>query len=238
MIWDRAASIEITLGFGHLADVTAEAALAGSNRLAVETDTGDWEIIGFAVAELVAPRRYRLTKLLRGLDGSDHAIGAASPGRQVVVLDGRVGAIAVELGRVGTSQRFCAYAGSGDLVGQILTVSVGAAAALPLAPVHLRALRQDDGAIRFDWVRRSRADDGEWGLAEPSQDHAPESWRLRIYDGAVVKRTITGPSTSVLYSTAQQMADFGAAAPAFTFTVSQVSAVLGAGHAATGAFHG
>ena len=44
------------------------AVLAGANRIAVETDTGDWEVIGFAEAELVSPGIYNLRRLLRGLD--------------------------------------------------------------------------------------------------------------------------------------------------------------------------
>lgn len=238
MLWDRVNALEISLAFGHLADVTAEAALAGSNRLAVETDGGQWEIIGFAAAELVAPRRYRLNGLLRGLEGTDNAIGAVSSGRRVMVLDGRVGAIPVEPGRIGTNHAFRVYAGSGDLVGQAVGLSPSAAAALPMAPVHLRAARQDDGAIRLDWVRRSRADSADWGLAEPQLEHAPESWRVRILDGTTMKRTLNVSSVPALYSSAQQSADFGGPAPAFTFTVWQVSAALGSGHPATGAFHG
>jgi hypothetical protein len=238
MVWDWVNAVEVSLGSGHLADVSAAAALAGSNRLAVETDSGEWEVIGFARAELVAARRYRLTGLLRGLDGSDHAIGPASAGCRVMVLDGRVGMLAVEPGRVGASHAFRAYAGSGDLSGQALTITPQPAPALPLAPVHLRAARHADGNIRLDWVRRSRGDGADWGLAEPVLEHAPESWRLRIFQGPVLKRTINSASAEVLYSSAQQLADFGGAPPAFTFTVSQVSAALGTGHVATGAYHG
>ena len=62
----------------------------GRNRIAVQTDAGDWEVIGFAGAELVAPETYRLTRLLRGQGGTDFAIGDSGIGNNVVLLDGRV----------------------------------------------------------------------------------------------------------------------------------------------------
>ncbi|MCS6760762.1 MAG: hypothetical protein MO846_01200 [Candidatus Devosia symbiotica] len=59
-MWDRGAGVEITLYAGHLAAAEPLAVLAGSNRLAIETDASGWEVVGFASASLVAPGRYRL----------------------------------------------------------------------------------------------------------------------------------------------------------------------------------
>ncbi len=236
-VWDRANGLEIILSSGHLADMDVSAVLGGSNRLAVETDSDDWEVIGFAEAELVAPRHYRLRGLLRGLEGTDHVIGTASPGRRVLVMDGRLAVLPVEPGHIGTSHVFRAFAGSGDLAGQDVTVGFDATPALPMAPVHLRARRVADDAIRFDWIRRSRADSADWGLAEPGLDHAPESWRLTIFDGVTALRSVNLASGPALYPLADQVADFGGPAPTFTYTICQLSPQFGAGHAATGAFH-
>ena len=67
-------------------------------------------------------------------------------------------------------------------------------------------------------------------------DHAPEAYRVEIYDGVTLKRTLDVAAPSVTYTAAQQTADFGGAA-SFTFRVAQVSAVHGPGHWATGDFN-
>ncbi len=236
-VWDGGA-LEVDIGSGHLADVTEMAALAGSNRLAVQTDSGLWEIIGFAGAELIAPKRYRLTRLLRGLDGTDAAIGPIAAGRRVLVLDGQASVLPVEAHRIGESRSLRCYAGPSDTVGQTVLVTPDAGPALPLSPVHLRALRLDDGAVALQWVRRSRADGDGWGVAEPPLEQAPERWRVRIFDGGTAIRTIETGSAGAHYGPGEQLADFGEPAGAFTFTIAQISPVLGAGHAASGAFYG
>ena len=67
----------------------------------METDAGQWEVLGFAGAELVAPGTYRLSGLLRGLGGSDVAMGASAVGNRVVLLDDRVSVLPVEAGWLG-----------------------------------------------------------------------------------------------------------------------------------------
>ena len=64
----------------------------------------------------------------------------------------------------------------------------------------------------------------------------PEAYRIEIFDGPDVVRTISASAPLVTYTAAEQTADFGAPPAAFAFTVAQVSPVYGAGHFATGAF--
>ena len=78
----------VDLAFGTLASVTDVALFGGANALAVEAAPGVWEVLQFGVAELIAPGRYRLTRLLRGQRGTEGAMGAPAPaGARVVVLD-------------------------------------------------------------------------------------------------------------------------------------------------------
>ena len=73
---------------GTLASVTDLALFAGANALAVEAAPGVWEVLQAGVAELIAPGRYRLSRLLRGQRGTEGAIGNPAPaGARVVVLD-------------------------------------------------------------------------------------------------------------------------------------------------------
>lgn len=230
-VWDRGNVLTVRLYGGHLADGAETAVLAGGNRIAVETDAGAWEVIGFAEAELVEPGIYRLSRLLRGLSGTDAVIGAVSAGCRVTGVGGRVSAVPVEPGWLGEARGIRVYAGSADLVGQMVSAVTSVAAALPLAPVHLRAARQADGSIGFSWIRRSRADDDAWGIAEPGLDAVPERYRLSVFDGGTTKRVIDTGMAQASYSLAEQVADFGGAATNFSYSVAQVSPVLGAGQA-------
>ena len=233
--WDHGEGFEVTLLGGHLASLAPAAVLGGSNRLAVETDQGGWEVIGFAQAELVGPGRYRLQQLLRGLEGSGPASGSVSVGRCVLVLDGREVVLPVETHQLGEMWGLRVFAGSSDLVGTELDAVLAVAPALPLPPVHLRATRTGDGDIALGWIRCSLADG--WGVADTPLEHAPERYRVVITEGGNAVRTIESDTAGALYSKAEQIADFGALPNTFHFSVAQISPVLGEGHAAQGEFH-
>jgi hypothetical protein len=228
--------LRVTLYAGHLASASEAAVRAGSNRIAVQNDAGDWEIIGFAEAELVAADTYELTHLLRGLDGSDFAIGASAAGNAVLVLDGHAASVPVETLWLGETLDLRAFAGRADITGQPLSVAIKTDPLLPLAPVDLSATRDGSGDITFTWTRRSHADPNGWGANVPALDFAPESWRLTIFDGATPVRTITPTSPTATYTAPEQTADFGVPTT-FTFEIAQVSLEYGAGHAVEGEFH-
>ncbi len=229
--------VEIELSGGHLAPVDFEAALAGANRIAVESDMGEWEVLGFAGAELVAPGRYRLTDLLRGLGGSDVAMGAAGAGNRLVVLDGSIAVLPVEPDWLGGELALRAFAGRFDGTGTAFGVALSLDPVLPLPPVHLRAVRGAGGDIALGWTRRSRADAGAWAAAEVPLEHVPEAYRVTIFDGAAAVRVIEAATPAAIYAAADQVADFGTLPAAFAFTVTQVSPVFGPGHKGAGAFH-
>ncbi len=235
-LWDEQA-IEIELYGGHLASVDEAAALAGANRIAVETDAGEWEAVGFAGAELIGPGAYRLTRLLRGQGMTDPAIGPTSAGNRIVVLDAAVSVLPVEPGWVGGTLALRAFAGRHDATGTGFEAAIGLGPLLPLPPAHLVATRGPGGDIALDWTRRSRADAGSWAVIEVPHDNLPEAYRVTITDGGSVVRSfdVTAPSAS--YPAAVQVADFGSLPAGFDFTVAQLSPLYGPGHAATGAFH-
>ena len=97
-VWDDGNVLDVTLYAGHLSSKDEVEVLAGGNLLAVETDAGDWEVVAFANAELVAPNHYRLTHLLRGRWGTDYAIGVCAAGNRVLLLDARTKLLPVSAG--------------------------------------------------------------------------------------------------------------------------------------------
>src|SRR5690606_7704246 len=196
------------------------------------------EIIGFATAELLAPQLYRLGRLLRGQAGSGHAIAPAAVGSRVVVLDERVALQPLPAEWLGQTLALRAFAGRGDAIGQPFTAATVLAPLLPLAPVHLRARRLADGDIAFGWTRRSRADTDGWAADDAPHDQLPEAYRLTIIGGSGGPRSIEALAPQATYDGAAQLADFGGPAPAFAWTVAQLSPLYGPGHHAEGSFDG
>ena len=225
-------------GAAHAAAaVHGEAAvLAGSNRLAVLGDDGEWEVLGFAEAELLAPGLYELSHLLRGMDGS--ASGAAAAGRRMFVPDSRAVSVPVDGAWLDTTMNLRAFAGRSDVTGQALAVEIGLGPVLPLAPTNLVATRTLPlGDITFTWSRRSRADPNGTGAGVPALEYVPEAYRVTIFNGASPVRSIDVGAASAAYPAALQLLDFGSLPASFTFTVAQMSAGFGAGHPAQGVFH-
>ncbi len=213
------------------------AAIIDGNRLAVESDAGDWEIIGFAMAELLGPGEYRLSRLLRGRGGTDWAMKSCAVGRRIVILDDRPQGIGVPGAWLGGTVDLRAFAGSTNVIGTDFEADLGLGPVLPLAPVHLRAERAAGGSdVMLSWIRRSRSDSDSWATADAPLELVPESYRVTVFNGLTAVRTLDVGAPTATYGATEQTADFGVVPAAFSFAVAQVSPVHGAGHAATGSF--
>ena len=234
--WDDAGALELKLYGGHLSSRDDAEVLAGANHIAIETDSGGWEVVAFANAELVAPAQYRLTHLLRGRWGTDVAVGPAAAGNRAVLLDGQTRLLAVPSGWLDATVELRSYAGNADADGTLWSVDIGLDPLKPLPPAHLRAVRGAGGDVAITWVRRSRADTDSWAGDDAPLDFAPEAYRLTVFSGGTPIRTFDVPTPGATYSAAQQTSDFGAPPPSFTYSVAQLSAVYGPGRAATANF--
>ncbi|WP_444453264.1 baseplate multidomain protein megatron [Rhodobacter capsulatus] len=215
--FDLGNALVIDLQSGTLESVTDVALFGGANALAIETAVGVWEIVQAGAAELIAPGRYRLTRLLRGQRGTEHAMGNPTPaGARVVVLDAALTSLPIaeaDLGlpwnwRVGTAAR----AVSDDSYTALGFTPEGRGL-MPFAPVRVeqpwRAARSP-GDLTIRWTRRSRALVADaWEQVEVPLAEDLESYDVQILDGAAVKRTLTSTTTSALYTAAQQINDWG-----------------------------
>ncbi|WDR02761.1 hypothetical protein PSQ19_00530 [Devosia algicola] len=213
--------------------------LAGGNRLAVETDAGGWEVIGFANAELVSPQTYELSQLLRGLQGTDAAIGPVAVGRRIIMLDRKTTILPVGGAWLEGDHALRVYGGSADVTGTPLSLTSRREVVLPLAPVHLQALKQpDNNDIVCRWVRRSRADDNGWVAEDAPLVLLPERYRLTISLAGVTRRTIDCDAPEWTYTQADQIADFGSVPEHFEFAIAQIDPVFGPGNLGAGEFYG
>jgi hypothetical protein len=233
-VFDRANAIEVELFGGALAGLPDIDVLAGGNAAAVMTESGRWEILQFAEAELTGPRHYRLTRLLRGQAGSEEAMaGGADIGADFVLLDRAAAPLPVRADQLLLPLRFRFGPARDDHAGPTfseLTVTAEGLGLTPFAPVHLRARRDAaTGDIDLTWTRRTRFGGVSWELTEIPLNEESEMYRLEILDGEIPKRSVDLTAPSYGYAAADQAADFGGPALGFTVRVAQLSATMGAG---------
>ena len=242
--FDLGNALVVDMVSGTLESVTDLTLFGGANALAVEAAPGKWEIVQAGVAELIATGRYRLTRLLRGQRGTEAAIGNPTPaGARVVILDTALAPLPIaeaDLGlpwnwRIGPAARSVS-----DASYTPLAFTPAGRGLVPFAPVHVEQpwrTARSPGDLTIRWTRRSRALVADaWEQVEVPLAEDFESYDVQILDGAAVKRTLASATTSVLYSAAQQTADWGAPfGPGQTLAIRiyQLSNRLGRGDPAT-----
>jgi len=230
--WHRT-SFRVRLYGGALASVSDTALFAGANAAAVQRADGSWEVIQFADAELVDEFTYELSRLLRGQAGSEWAMAAPLPaGAPFVLLDPQVVPVARGLDALERSQQLRVVAVArdhGDPSALALTVTPQATALEPLAPVHVKAVRGDDG-VTFTWIRRTRIDGDSW-VGEVPLGEDSEQYAVDILSGDEVVRTLNVTVPMALYAAADEFADFGVPQASLSIRVLQLSATVGRGFA-------
>jgi hypothetical protein len=230
----------IDLSSGTLESVTDLALFAGANSAAIESAPGIWEIVQFGVAELVAERRYRCKRLLRGQLGTEGAMRDPAPaGSRVVILDAAVTPLSIGEADIGLSFNWRVGPASEPPDGEAYAGFPFTPRAIGLRPWSVGHVSQPykvaraPGDLTISWKRRTRSPAGDnWEAVEVPLFEGTEAYEVDILDGAAVKRTLATATTSVVYTAAQQAADWGAplAWPdQLDIAVHQLSATVGRG---------
>ena len=221
--FDRVMSIDLDLFFDGLSSADEASVLSGVNRMAVQCANGAFEVLGFAGAQEIALNRWRLTRLLRGLAGTEDAMLAGAPaGAAVVILDDSVVPLALTGEERGVAQNWLVEAvGSSAARAGPFVFAGGLRAQTPLAPVHVRAQRRA-GAVEFRWIRRARVDADDWAATDIAMDEPQERYRLELLAGATVVRSVEVATTGYTYPAAAEAADFGTAQTAFRIRLRQL----------------
>lgn len=165
--WDRGNELWVDLDYGALASADEITVLAGANAVAVENGDGEWEVVQFATAELVSPRRYKLTMLLRGQRGSEHAMAdPVAAGSRILLLTTALGQPGIGVAEVGLPIVWRAGPASRDVADTSYveeTVTIAGKGRRPLSPVHVTGRRPaGSNDIRLTWKRRCRIGGEAW----------------------------------------------------------------------------
>ena len=242
--FDLGNALVVDLASGTLASVTDLTLFGGANALAVETAPGIWEIVQGGSAELIAPGRYRLTRLLRGQRGTEGAMGApALAGARVVVLDTSLASLPIAEADLGIPWNWRIGPAARAVSDPSYTALAFTPAGRGLVPFSVGGVEQPwlhgrtPGDLTIRWTRRDRAlVSDSWEAVEVPMSEASEAYEVDILAGATVKRTLTVAAPSALYTAAQQTADWGATlgpGDSFDVRIAQVSARLGRGDTRT-----
>jgi len=237
-VWDKGSILSVTMLNGDLFDATEIAVLNGGNHFAYGAP-GRWEIIGVQKCTLVSAGSYKLSDMLRGRKGTEWAMSLHAVGDKVVALsETDVTTIGMSSSAIGLERTYRAVTldmeveGAADQLFTYQGVNLEC-----LSPVYFSGyIVAATSDWSFSWIRRSRTD-GEWrGLVDVGLGETTEAYELDIFTDntyTTVKRTITATSPNCLYTSAQQVTDFGSNQSTVYAKVYQMSSVVGRGYPAT-----
>jgi len=232
--WDRVNSLWVQLNSGQLASAPEADVFAGSNLVAIGGSHGEWELVQFQQAELLAPLKYRLTHLLRGQFGTEHAMPAQHPaGTRFVLIDATVEqmGLSAELRGAEISWRIGPVTRPVDDASMAaLTLPYKAVGLRPYSPCHLKARRLPGEDLQLSWTRRTRFGGDVWDTAEVPLHEDVEAYWVEIFVGGTLARSFEVPEARWLYAAEDQIAD-GGVAPLrpFTIRICQISRRYGLG---------
>lgn len=236
-VWDETNSIVVTLRHPDmvLESRTSEDLLEDGANAAAIGQHGRWEIVQFRDAEHVGGTTWRLTGLLRGRRGTEHAIGTSDYGDVFVLLSaGSVVRVPMAVSAVHREYTYKAVAPGLTVSGAPTQTFTGRGVSLmPFSPVHITGDRDDDGNLTISWVRRDRFPVA-FGGAEVPMSEAVEDYEVDILDGAAINpkvvRTISVSSEQAIYTNEQQVTDFGELQESVMVRVYQISVAVGRGY--------
>lgn len=237
---DGASSLVVELdGDEQLSSITRAALLngsAGSNAAAIGAH-GRWEIVQFQNVEPIGGRLFRLTMLLRGRRGTEHAIGSSQVGDKFVLLTGSgIIRVPMQLSDVGREYLYRAV-GTGLTVDSAETITfAGQGVALkPFSPVYIRGtLDPLSGDWTLTWLRRGRIGQTLASGTDIPLSEEVEDYEVVIRAGGAELRVISTNEPTAVYTADQQLTDFGMPVNPLAFEVYQISAAVGRGYPGAG----
>lgn len=164
-VWDLVNEITVTMTHGTLESRTDLAVLNGANRAVF----GD-EVIAFATVEYLGDDQYKLSRLLRGMRGTEEHMDDVKQDTYFILLNGAVQFLPTPIGSVGQPRQYKLVAPGGHLEDAHTFKSVADAASVrPIAPTGFTVSRDASNNISIEWLPVSRSLGRLFGL-QPQLD--------------------------------------------------------------------
>ena len=207
--------------------------LNGANGAMLIKSDGTLEVVQFQTVSDLGNDRYQLSTLLRGRRGTDTMATGHAAGERFILLEPTTlvpGALA--LGDLDVARFFNAVTfglvfergtrRNKTFIGRDL---------MPYAPHGVTAALSGSDIV-IDWFRRTRLG-GELkdGTGDVPLAETTESYEIDIYDaaGTTVLRTLTATASTITYTAADIVTDFGATPAELNLAVYQISEAVGRG---------
>lgn len=226
-VFDYTNTVTIDLYTGALESATERQALDSANAGVLGSEVIQWQT---ATPVSGYPRRYVLSGLLRGRQGTEWAAASHAASDRFVLLDSAVEFVAVDPAERSVARSFKAVT-SGQNIDDAATLSWAyqAGALTPISVMDIQGVRDGSGNLTLTWKRRTRVG-GQWAdLVDVPLGETTEKYEIEIMSGATVKRTITSTAQTASYSAADQTTDFGSQQASVTVRVYQISESVGRG---------
>lgn len=226
---DMASSLDVEVLNGTLESVTELEMLLGANRALIGS-----EIIGFKTATLIGTRQYRLTNLLRGLQGTDWAKASHAADERFVHLNSQgVETHSLNFSAIGETRyyRFVPVGGNVDDA-ETYTRTITGESLKPFRPSQLAFTKDSSSNVTLTWVRNSRSlarifAEMEVPLVESLERYEVEIWNNT--DTTLLRTIVVDDATTTSYSAANQTTDGVGAGGPFKVRIYQMSSVVGRG---------
>ncbi len=233
-LWDRVNTIEVTLfdPANEIDSVTEQQVLNGQNYAWIgAADGAEGEIIQFADATLTAPGVYQISTLLRGLGGTEYAIGAHGGGEYFVLLDegtlNRSDFGAADWNKARLYRPVSFLQDEDDVTPQAFTNT--GESKRPLSAVRIRGSRDGSNNLTVEWDRRSRLRGPGLGNGSLPLGEEIEAYEIDIIVAGDVARTISTAAATASYPAADQATDGITPGNPVTLRVYQISTIRGRG---------
>lgn len=224
-------TLTVDLISGELESISRGQMFSGMHYVAYGVD-GRWEIIRYQNATLQSGGTYLVSDFIRGDKGTEWATGLHQVGDYFVLLDDPDNAfIGMPGSLIGAPLTYRGITMGRDIsTGDDVDFTYQGVNLETLSPVSAKGFRVS-GDLSITWTRRSRLSGNWWTTGVPAPiGEDSESYEIDIMDGATVKRTISSSTTNAVYTSAQQVADFGSPQQSISLRIYQLSAVVGRGY--------
>ena len=232
--WNWSNAFELELYFGEISSSEMLHVLNGANVLAVRSGNGGWEVLQFQNADLIGPKKWKLSGLLRGQAGTEvEALSGAGSGTDVVVINKAV----IPLENM-TQQRglllnwLVGPAGYvlGDPEFARIQYAPGYRGLKPYSPVHLKVNQTLSGELVISWVRRNRFDSDDWSPPDVPMSEQHEGYLITITNAQGATLALEAFLQTLNVQSSDLVETFGNGQSNLNISVAQSSASVSWGH--------
>lgn len=229
LLFDESTEIIAQLLHGTLSSTTELSLLSGANKALIGN-----EIIQFQNAENIGDKKYKLTKLLRGRNGTEYAIIKHKIGDKFTLLDNKIVSVSIPNNLIGKPINYKAVTLGKTLAeAESINFTYSGNVLKPLSPVHVKAEKDELGNINISWIRRTRTDNDWRDYDDVAIGEEPEKYEIDIKKKRTLIRTLSSNTESVTYTKQQITSDFTNPPTELTATIYQLSSVVGRGNSTT-----